>query len=70
MDLRNVINGVEQDTLRLAGDRRRGLERAHPVAQRAVLATAVARRAIHLDQSHAFTIAQQSESFASTTRKI
>jgi hypothetical protein len=70
MDLRNVTNGVEQDTPRLAGDRRRGLERAHPVAQRAVPAAAVARWAIHFDQSHAFSIAQQSESFASTPHKI
>ena len=52
--VRQFLDGVEQEALRTAGNRRRRLERAHPVAQRGVVrAAAVARRAIHLDEGHA-----------------
>jgi hypothetical protein len=45
-------DGVE-GALALDRDRRRRLERAHPVAQRRLLAAAAARRAFRLDQRHA-----------------
>ena len=49
----NFLDDIEKDAPRIAGDRRRRLERADPILQRAVLAAGARRWLISLVQSHA-----------------
>ena len=50
---RQLFDDGGEEALRIGGDRRGRLERAQPVAQRRVLAPALARLAFRLDQGHA-----------------
>jgi hypothetical protein len=51
--LGQLLDHARQNALRVAGDRRGGFERAHPVAQRGVIAAASRPCLFRLDEGHA-----------------
>ena len=51
--LGQLLDHARKNALRVAGDRRGGFQRAHPVAQRAVLAAGPRPRLFRLDEGHA-----------------